>query len=131
GDLRQITDNPARDQQPRYSPDGKQIAFISDRSGREEIFLVASDGAGEPQKITNLDVLKNAFRWSPDSKEIVFTTSDFKLRKYSLSSKQTTELASSHYGQIGGPVWSPDGKWIAYSKPDQTSNTDIFLVAAS
>ena len=52
GDLRQITDSPWRDKEPQYSPDGKWIAFISDRSGREEIYVIASDGAGEPQKIT-------------------------------------------------------------------------------
>ena len=131
GDLRQLTDNPARDQQPRYSPDGKQIAFISDRSGREEIYVMASDGAGDAQKITDIDVLKNVFRWSPDSKDIAYTTSDFKLRKYTLASKQTVDLSNSRYGQINNPVWSPDGKWIAYSSVVQTRNPNIFLVAAA
>ena len=50
GDVRQITDSPARDRSVNYSPDGKWLSFISDRSGREEIYLIASDGAGEPQK---------------------------------------------------------------------------------
>jgi tricorn protease len=128
GDLRQITDNPARDKEPLYSPDGKWIAFISDRSGREEIYIIASDGAGEPQKITNLDTLKFAFAWSPNSKELAFTASDSRLRKYSVDSKQTVELTSSKYGNIGAPVWSPDGKWIAYSKPDYVRTSDVYLI---
>src|SRR5262249_18777348 len=80
GDMRQLTDSPARDQNPRYSPDGKWVAFVSDRSGREELTLVATDGAGETKSLTDLDVLKLAFAWSPDSRAIAFTTSDSKLR---------------------------------------------------
>ncbi len=131
GDLRQITDSPWRDKEPKYSPDGKWIAFISDRSGREEIYVIASDGAGEPQKITDLDTLKTNFSWSPNSKEIAFTASDNKLRKYTLESKQTAELSSSRYGNISAPVWSPDGKWISFSKADQTRNTDVYLIPSS
>ncbi|HEY6332038.1 MAG TPA: S41 family peptidase [Blastocatellia bacterium] len=131
GDLRQITDNPARDKEPRYSPDGKWIAFISDRSGREEIYVTAADGAGEPDKITDLDSLKFAFSWSPDSKEIAYTTSDYKVRKYGIETKQTTELASSKWGQISEPVWSPDGKWIAFSRAEYTQTSSVFLIPSS
>jgi tricorn protease len=131
GDLRQITDSPARDKEPLYSPDGKSIAFISDRSGREEIYIAAADGTGEPQKITDLDTLKFSFAWSPNSKEIAFTASDSKLRKYSVDTKQTSELSSSKYGNIGAPVWSPDGKWIAFSKPDYVRTSDVYLISSS
>src|SRR5262245_1987127 len=131
GDLRQITDSPWRDKEPGYSPDGKWIAFISDRSGREEIYVIASDGAGEPQKITDLDTLKFNFSWSPNSKEIAFTSADSKLRKYTLESKQTAELSSSRYGNISAPVWSPDGKWITFSKADRTRNTDVYLIPSA
>lgn len=131
GDLRQITDSSARDKDPGYSPDGKWVAFISDRSGREEIYIIAADGTGEPQKITDLDTLKFSFAWSPNSKEIAFTGSDSKLRKYSVDSKQTSELSSSKYGNIGAPVWSPDGKWIAYSKPDYVRTSDVYLIPSA
>ncbi len=131
GDLVQITDNPARDKEPTYSPDGKQLAFISDRSGREEIYLIASDGAGDPQKITDMDSLKQNIVWAPDSKSLAFTTLDDKLYVYEIASKQTRMVASSKYGAINGAIFSPDGKWIAYSKADQTRNTDIYLVSPS
>ena len=131
GDLRQITDSPARDKEPDYSPDGKSIAFVSDRSGREEIYITTSDGSGESQKVTDLDALKFSFAWSPNSKEIAFTSSDSKLRKYSVDTKQTIELSSSKYGNIGSPVWSPDGKWIAFSKPDYVRTNDVYLIPSA
>ncbi len=131
GDMRQITDSPARDKQPQYSPDGKWIAYISDQSRREELYIAQADGAGQPQKISDIDALKFAFAWSPDSKEIAFNSSDSKLRKYSVESKQTVELVSSKFGNIGAPAWSPDGKWIAYSRPDYTRTSDVYLISSA
>ncbi|HMZ17593.1 MAG TPA: S41 family peptidase [Blastocatellia bacterium] len=131
GELRQITDSPWRDKDPQYSPDGKWIAFVSDRSGREEIYVASVDGTGEAQKISDQDTLKNSMSWSPNSKELAFTGSDNKLRKYNFDSKQTAELASSKYGNLNAPVWSPDGKWLAYSKADDTRNSDIYLIPSA
>jgi tricorn protease len=131
GDLRQITDSAARDTNVEYSPDGKWIAFVSDRSGREEIYAVAVDGAGEPQKLTDLDALKFAYSWSPDSTQIAYTSSDDKLRVVTVADKQAKEITSSRYGNIGSPRWSPDGKWLAYAKPDVTRTTDIYLTPST
>ncbi|HKY27797.1 MAG TPA: S41 family peptidase [Pyrinomonadaceae bacterium] len=131
GDLRQITEGPARDRTVAYSPDGKSLSFISDLSGREEIYTASTDGAGEAKKLTDIDALKFGYNWSPDSKEIAFTTSDGKLRKVDVATKQVTQLDSSSFGNIGTPVWSPDSKWIAYSKSDVTRTSDIYVVAAS
>jgi tricorn protease len=131
GDLKQITDSPWRDKDPQYSPDGRWIAFISDQSGRDELYIAASDGADEPQKISDSDTLKFGFAWSPSSKEIAFNASDNKLRKYNVESKQTAELLTSKYGNISQPVWSPDGKWIAYSKADQTRTNDVYLIPSA
>lgn len=127
GDLRQLTDNPARDKDPMYSPDGKWISFISDRDGREEIYVIPSDGTGDAKRVTDLDNLKSLRTWSPDSKQIAFTTSDNKLMKHSIGG-QTVELTSSRYGNLAGLAFSPDGKWIAYSKLAETRTTDIYLI---
>jgi len=131
GDLRQITDSPWRDRSPTWSPDGKSLAYVSDRSGREEIYITSADGITEAQKITDHDSLKFSFNWSPNSKEIAYTASDNKLRKYNVESRQTVELASSRFGNISAPVWSPDGKWIAYSKADHTRTNDIYLISSA
>src|SRR5437868_4772294 len=131
GDVKQLTDSAARDVNVTYSPDGKWVSFISDRSGREELYVTASDGMGEAQKLTDIDALKLGYHWSPDSKEIAFTSSDSKLRKVNVTSKQIVELDSSHYGNISSPEWSPDGKWLTYSKSDESRTTDIYVLASS
>ena len=131
GDLRQITDTPWRDQNVEYSPDGKWIAFISDRSGREELYVTAVDGAGEAQKLTDIDALKFAYIWSPDSTHIAFIASDNKLRTVNVATKQVKELDSSPYGNYSSGDWSPDGKWIAFSKPDHTRTGDVYLIPAT
>ena len=131
GDVKQITDGPARDRNVSYSPDGKSLAFISDSSGREELYVTSIDSAGEAQKLTDIDALKNGYNWSPDSKEIAFNASDSKLRKINVASKQIVELDSSRYGNISTPEWSPDGKWLAYSKSDASRTSDVYLVASS
>jgi tricorn protease len=131
GDLKQVTDGPARDRLVGYAPDGKSLSYISDRSGREELYVTSTDGAGEARQITDIDTLKFGYNWSPDSKEIAFATSDGKLRKVDATTKQVTVLDSSNYGNIGLPIWSPDGKWIAYSKSDVTRTSDIYLIASS
>ena len=131
GDLRQLTESPFRDRNVEYSPDGKWIGFVSDRSGREELYVIAADGAGEAQKLTDLDELKFAYTWSPDSTQIAYTSSDNKLRVVNVAGKTSKEISASRYGQIGTPSWSPDGKWLAYSKPDFTRTTDIFITPAT
>lgn len=131
GDLKQITDGPARDRSIQYSPDGKWLAYVSDQSGREELWIASIDGSTPAQQLTDIDALKQGYSWSPDSKEIAFAASDDKLRKLTVANKQILELDSSRYGGFGFPVWSPDGKWIAYSKADATRTSDVYLIAVS
>jgi tricorn protease len=131
GELRQLTDGASRDLDVQYSPDGKTIAFISDQTGREEIHMIAADGAGPARKVTDLDSLKMSLVWSPDSKKIAFVTSDHKLITIGADGKDLKELASSAYGTLGSPSWSPDGKLIAYAKTDVSRSADIYLIPSS
>jgi tricorn protease len=131
GDLRQVTDSPARDRNVGYSPDGKWLSYVSDQSGREELWVVSVDGSAAPQQLTDIDALKQSYNWSPDSKMIAFVASDDQLRLLTVATKQIAVLDSSHYGSLGAPMWSPDSKWIAYSKSDVTRTNDVYVISAS
>ncbi|HKG98680.1 MAG TPA: hypothetical protein VKA97_12740, partial [Pyrinomonadaceae bacterium] len=98
GDLKQITNGAARDRNVAYSPDGKWLSYVSDQSGREELFVVPVDGSAPAQQVTDIDALKSGYNWSPDAKEIAFTASDNNLRKLTVATKQVAVLDTSKYG---------------------------------
>ena len=72
GKALQITTNAAYDTDPIWSPDGKQIAFATDRNGNFDIYLVAAEG-GVPQRITTNSATETPLAFSPDGKEIYFS----------------------------------------------------------
>jgi tricorn protease len=130
GDLVQITESPDRDRNPDYSPDGKLLAYVSDKDGREEIYVIPVDGTAPAKKITSIDALKRGYEWSPDSKWLLISTNDGRLLKAEASGKETKELASSKYGGIDSARWSPDGKFVVYAKADVTRSDDIYMIPA-
>ena len=126
GQLQRVTETPWKEQSPHWSPDGKWIAFVSDRTGREEIYI--SDELGKAvKKLTDSDCDKLAIVWASDSKSFLWTGSDHKLRRLDLDSGKEEVLASSPGGNIGEPQFSPDGKWISYSKPDALLRSHVYL----
>jgi tricorn protease len=126
GQMQRVTETPWKEQSPHWSPDGKWIAYVSDRTGREEIYI--SDELGKnTKKLTDADCDKLAIVWAADSKSFLWTGSDHKLRRIELDSNKEEVLASSPGGNIGEPQFSPDGKWISYSKPDELLRTHVWL----
>src|SRR5262249_30722838 len=75
GPTRNLTNSPGvHERNCRWSPDGKHIAFISDASGEDEIYLIAPDGSGPQTRLTtDGDCCKYQIRWSPDSKKILWS----------------------------------------------------------
>lgn len=71
---RRLTANVARDYQPRFSPDGRTIAFTSDRNGNNDVFIIPVEG-GEPKQLTYMSGSDEAVSWTPDGKEILISTS--------------------------------------------------------
>lgn len=136
GDLRRLTQSPgARDTQPQWSRDGKWIAFISDKSGADEVWLCDEEGKNQ-KRISSGDSQKGQPVWSPDSKALLYPASDNKLYKYDLVTGQTTVVASNEVVAFGGfgvtsPQWSPDGKWISFTQADKTLLPHVYVVSAA
>lgn len=73
GEPRRLTFSPTADDSPRWSPDGKKIAFISGREGSSQIWMMHMDG-GEPRKITDLSTEAGGLCWSPDGRRLAFVS---------------------------------------------------------
>jgi tricorn protease len=102
------------------------VAFISDKSGRDEVWISDPEGRS-PKKITDLDNEKGALLWTPDSKLLLYTAADKKLYSYGVADAKTTVISSSDISRIGSVSVSPDSKWVAFSKQDRTLRSHVYI----
>ena len=128
GDITRVMPDPmaSRGQSPKWSADGKLLAFVSDRSGRDEVWIGDPEGKS-PKKITDLDYEKGTVVFSPDSKSLLYTAADRKLYNYTVADGRTIAVSSSDVGRIGSVAVSPDSKWVAVSKQDRTLRSHVFV----
>ena len=117
----------SRSQFPKWSADGKYIAFVSDRSGRDEIWISDPEGRA-PKKITDLDNEKNPPLWSPDSKSLLYIAGGKQLYSYTVDDGTTTVITKNDIGRIGAVAVSPDSKWITVAKQDRTLRSHIYIM---
>jgi tricorn protease len=123
------------DRFPRWSPDGKSIAYWSDRNGEYELTIRPADGTGTEKAITKLGPgFRYAPYWSPDSNRVVFVDQAMRVRMVDVASGAVTDVDQSPQWLSHGPLvgwrfsWSADSRWIAYSRPHTaTGNSAIFL----
>ncbi len=128
GDVRHLTRTAgAREQIPVWSPDGKWIAYVSDVSGEQEIYLVDQLGRTEPKQLTANGQFKLGLRWSPDSTKLLFHTNDLHLYALNTETAEMITVARSTVAEIDDYQWSPDGRWVAYALPGKNYNADIYL----
>ena len=118
---------------PAWSPDGKTIAYFSDRSGEYQLTLRPADGSGQETVLTKLGP---GFRyrpwWSPDSKKLVFIDQTMRVHLYDLSTKETHQIARQLWLYEQGlshfkVSWSADSRWVAYPQDLENQHTAIAL----
>ncbi len=149
-----LTNHKAMDDQPRWAPDSRSIAFLSAREGAPQVYRLSLVG-GEPEKVTESKTGVGSFEWSPDGSRIAYVaqrdlTADEEQKKkekddaivigrdwyparlnvIDLATKKVTEVGRAE--AIAGLDWSPNGKEIAYTvspspKPDDFRATDVMI----
>jgi TolB protein len=128
--LSRLTNNPAVDVFPAWSPAGDQLLFTSDRNGNPDIYRVNADGSGLVQ-ITNNPAEDALPAWSPDGKRIVFTSNrngNDEIYVMNLDGSNLKQLTNNS-AMDAFPTWSPDGTRIAFTT-DRDVNLEIYVVDA-
>ena len=111
-----------------WSPDGKWIAYNSDATGENELYVRAQDGKGDPVQVTNgADTYYYAAKWSPDSKKLAWADRLQRLRYVDVASKTVTQVDQDKEGEIEVFNWSPDSQWIAWGRPEENGMSRVFL----
>lgn len=109
-----------------WSPDGKTVAFISNLSGRNNLWLVPSEG-GWPMQLTVSDQRQNSPTWSPDGKWIAYISDydgdeQWDIFLVSPQTGQVVNIANTREIAEESPAWSPDGRYLAYMVKPRTSS---------
>jgi Tol biopolymer transport system component len=118
-----LTDEPASDLDPTWSPDGQYIAFISFREGPSEVFYMNADGSRQVL-IPTATGSKYGLQWSPDGGRLLFvldTEAAYAVNRYGLNLMRVTGPVD----MIGRSAWSPDASRVIYP-----SNGDLWVASA-
>jgi tricorn protease len=125
GEKTQVTSSPWRERSQVYSPDGRRIAYISDESGDEEIWMYDL-ASGQRRKVTTQASIKADLTWAPNSQKLAYTGAN-RLWEVDAAGGAPRELA---YNQAGGFTigsFTADGNALSYIKRDDDQNADVFV----
>ncbi|WP_262245216.1 S41 family peptidase [Parapedobacter soli] len=108
----------AHDRNVGWSPDGKWISFISDRTGEDELYIQQQDGASAAKQLTK-DGGAYKFNpvWSPDSRYLLYGDRGQNLYAVDIQTGSSTLVVHADEGTVGSYTFAPDSKWIAYTLP--------------
>jgi tricorn protease len=121
----------AHDRFPVWSPDGRWIAYMSDQSGEDEVWIVAQDGSSQPQQITSGgSAQRYAPQWSSDSKKIVFGDKNGRVYVVTVATKQMQMITDARNGQITDYEFSPKGNFVSYSTNGLNGVNSVYIWSA-
>jgi tricorn protease len=111
-----------------WSPDGKWIAYDSDKTGENELYVRPQDGTGDPEQLTKgADTYYYDPKWSPDSKKLLWADRLQRLRILTVDTKAITLVDTATAFEIRQYAWSPDSKWVTWSRPEDESLPKVWL----
>jgi len=132
GDVRNLSGTPgARERNVAWSPDGTRIAYLSDQEGDYDLYVRAADGSGTPDRVAGADGhWIEVLRWSPDSRRIALADNGHRLRVVEVEGGGVRTLEETRASGVTDFAWSPDSRWLAYTKANPNTMTSIWLVPA-
>jgi len=130
-----LSDTPGtREMSPCVSPDGRWVAFFSDKTGEYQLYMQKIEGGEWVPLTTTLDRTNYHPVWSPDGKRILFGNKDFTIFYVDVAAKKLVKVDSSNqlkndefYWEVSDYGWSPDSGWICYSFVQFNRNSQVFL----
>jgi tricorn protease len=125
GERRQVTSSSWRDRREAFSPNGRFVAYTSDESKEEEIWIFDRQ-AGTRRKLTTHPSFKNIGDWSPDSKQLAYVAAN-RLFVADVETAKPVEVAYNQAGGYQAVSFSPGGKWLTYTRRDDDQNADVYL----
>ncbi len=129
GAIRNLTrSSNVQEQYPAWSPNGQWIVFLTDQTGENELAMRPSDGSGKTQILTHFK--KGYFLdpvWAPGSDKIAFADNMHRLWYLNVKTKKVVQIDQDKLSPITDYHWSPDGKWLAYSKVNKSGLPQIYF----
>jgi tricorn protease len=118
----------AHDREVAWSSDGKRLAYVSDRSGEEELYIQAQDGSTPAEALTaGAKARYYAPRWSADDKHIAFADQTGRLIVVDVATKRQTVIAKDPADLGLDYQWSPDGRFLSYSLNAANNYSSVFI----
>lgn len=129
GGQQRLTENPAEDYSPAWSPDGKRLAFVSTRDGNAEVYVMNADGTGQT-RLTNNTASDLRPAWSPDGTRIAFVTNrDGNDEIYTMGPDGLNQTNLTHsQGDDSSFSFSPDGSLIVFSSRRDDDQFQLYVM---
>lgn len=129
GSIRNLSNSSgSHERNASWSPNGKFIAYISDASGEDEVYMMSADGNSSPIRLTqNGDNYKYGVKWSPDSKKILYSNRKQELWYVDVDKKESKKIHQSEVFEINQYNWSPDSKYVCFTNPERKNNSSIHV----
>lgn len=113
---------------PSWSPNGKYMAYYSDANGEYEIYLLENKKGAKPRQLTkNSSAWKYDHEWSPDSKYLLYFDRTLQLKLTDVATGKETVVDKATFNEIHSYSFSPDSKWVVYSKESSNSQPSVWV----
>lgn len=133
GSTRNLTNSSnAHDKHAQWSPDGRKIAFISDLSGEEQVYLIDQGGRGEPKALTSSHrAMLGVPKWAPNGDRLAYSDKDGKLFILTVENGAVVEIVDSPRGEISDYTWSSCSGHLAFTMREQNEFSRLHIWSVS